>query len=110
MDSGWTPDGVHQEVWLSVRLSHFDSLKTNFEQEEVSQGAKEEEIGEVEECEDFRSEYLADAMIDMFEADDLDWLPQKLQISRDERKKGKYSQLFRIYDCLTCNQIGPRHI
>jgi hypothetical protein len=91
-------------------LIHFDSLKTNFEQEEASQGAEEEEDGEVEEWEGFGREDLADAMIGMFEADDLDWLPQKFQTRRDKRKKGKYSPLFRIFDCLSCNQRGPRHI
>jgi hypothetical protein len=60
-------------------LIHFDSLKTNFEQEEASQDAGEgEENKEVEEWDGFRSEDFADAVIGMFEADDLDWLPQKL--------------------------------
>ena len=54
-------------------------MKTKFEQEEASQDAgEEEEEEEVEEWEGFIGEDLADAMIGMFEADDLDWFPQKL--------------------------------
>ena len=78
-------------------LIHFDSLKTNFEQEEASQDAGEEEDGEVEEWEGFSREDLTAAMVDMFEADELDWLPQKLQTRRDKRKqgkKGKHSHYF----------------
>ena len=64
----------------------------------------------------FQQEDLADAMVDMFEVDDLsdlDWLPQKLQTRRDKRKQekiGKCSPRFYILDCLSCNQRGPRHI
>ena len=79
-------------------LIHFDSLKTNLAYEEAHlDDGKELEDEELEEWEGFSRGDLAEAMVDMFEADDpsdLDWLPDKLKNKRDKRKKekkGKYS-------------------
>ena len=74
-------------------LIHFDSLKTNLANEEAYPDDVEElEDEELEEWEGFSREDLAEAMVDMFEADDtfdLDWLPEKLKNKREKRKKGK---------------------
>jgi hypothetical protein len=79
-------------------LIHFDSLKTNLANEEAYPDDGEElEDEELEEWEGFSRGDLAEAMVDMFEADDssdLDWLPEKLKNKREKRKKekkGKYS-------------------
>ena len=79
-------------------LIHFDSLKTNLANEKAYPDDGEElEDEELEEWEGFSRGHLAEAMVDMFEADnspDLDWLPEKLKNKREKRKKekkGKYS-------------------
>jgi hypothetical protein len=74
-------------------LIHFDSLKTNLANEEAYPDDGEElEDEELEEWEGFSRGDLAEAMVDMFEADDssdLDWLPEKLKNKREKRKKEK---------------------
>jgi len=79
-------------------LIHFDSLKTNLANEEAHPDDGEElEDEELEEWEGFSKGDLAEAMVDLFQADDpsdLDWLPEKLKNNREKRKKekqGKYS-------------------
>ena len=74
-------------------LIHFDSLKTNLANEE----AHPDDGEELEEWEGFSKGELAEAMVDLFQADDpsdLNWLPEKLKNKREKRKKdkqGKYS-------------------
>jgi hypothetical protein len=96
-------------------LIHFDSLKTNLENEEAYPDDEEElEDEELEEWEGFSRGDLAEAMVDMLEAEDtfdLDWLPEKLKNRREKRKKdkkGTHWYNFRIFH-LSCNQRDPRH-
>jgi len=73
-------------------LIHFDSLKTNLANAEAYSDSDGEEEVEVEEWEGFSEEDLAEAMIDMFEAEDpsdLDWLPERLKNKRDKRREEK---------------------
>lgn len=100
-------------------LIHFDSLKTNLQYEdECLDDAEQLEDEELEEWEGFSSEDLADAMFEMFEADDpsdLGWLPEQRKTQREKRKKsqkGKYSPVQSHFTWILtqCNQGGPRHI
>jgi len=67
-------------------LIHFDSLKMNFENGEAYPDDGEDlEDEELVEWDGFSRGDLAEAMVDMFEADDpsdLDWLPEKLKNKR----------------------------
>ena len=97
-----SPDGdesdLEEEDGDLDLLIHFDSLKMNLPKEEAHlDDGKELEDEELEEWEGFSKGDLAEAMVDMFEADnssDLDWLHEKLKNKREKRKKekkGKYS-------------------
>ena len=100
-----SPDGDESAIDLEEEdldldlLIHFDSLKTNLANEEAYPDDEEVlEDEELEEWEVFHRRDLAEAMVDMFEADegssDLDWLPEKLKNKKEKRKKekrGKYS-------------------
>jgi len=97
-------------------LIHFDSLKMNLQYEdECLDDVEQLEDEELEEWEGFGSEDLADAMFEMLEAGDLDWLPKQRKTQREKRKKSqkcKYSpvQLDFTWILTQCNQGGPRHI
>ena len=61
-------------------LIHFDSLKTNLAYEEEHPDYMElDEDEELVEWEGFGREDLAEVMVDMFDDDDLDWLPTNLR-------------------------------
>ncbi len=81
-------------------LFHFDSLKTNFQNEEEHE--EYDENNEDEECiqdwEGFNSQEMSNALGEMVkedDPDDLDWMPPKMrnELDRMEKlKKSKYSQ------------------
>jgi len=106
--------GLEEEDEDLALLIHFDSLKTNLAHEEAFPDDGEELEDELEEWEGFGKEDLAEAMVDMFEADDpldLDWLPEKLKNKRDKRKKqkkGKYSLSFSHISLLIMQSERPK--
>src|SRR5882672_592112 len=106
--------GLEEEDEDLALLIHFDSLKTNLAHEEDFPDDGEELEDELEEWEGFGKEDLAEAMVDMFEADDpldLDWLPEKLKnkkIRERNRRKASTHCHFRIFHYLSCNQRDPR--
>src|SRR5271168_2468910 len=91
-----SPDGNESDLEDDLDLLiHF---KTNLANEEVHTDDGEElEDEELDEWEGFSNVYIAEAMVDIFQADDpsdLDWLTEKLKNKREKRKQekqGKYS-------------------
>jgi hypothetical protein len=79
-------------------LNHFDSLKADFQQENVedwSDEGGEDDVGDTDELMEWCKEDLTEAMVNMMLEDDLndlDWMPEKLKnkaAKRKEKAKGE---------------------
>ena len=81
-------------------LIHFDSCKTNFQNEEEHDEWDENDEQEeyIQDWEGFNSQEMSNAMGEMIKEDDpgdLDWMPPKMRKElerREKLKKGEYSQ------------------
>jgi hypothetical protein len=75
--------------------NHFDSLKADFEQEDIEDWSDEENDGEMDELTEWCKEDLLETMVNMMLEDDpndLDWIPEKLRnkfAKQKEKAKGE---------------------
>lgn len=81
----------------SELLNYFDSLKADFQQENVEDWSDEEtDVGDMDELMELCREDLTETMVDMMLEDDpndVDWMPEKLKnkaAKRKEKAKGEY--------------------
>jgi len=81
----------------SELLNYFDSLKADFQQENVEDWSDEEtDVGNMDELMELCREDLMETMVDMMLEDDpndVDWMPEKLKnkaAKRKEKAKGEY--------------------
>ena len=88
-------DGDESDEDLELLL-HFDSLKTNFQNEEVHEYDENDEGEEcIQDWEGFDSLEMSNAMGEMIKADnpnDLDWMPPKMRKELERREQLKKSE------------------
>ena len=77
-------------------LFHFDSLKTNFQNEEEHEEYDENDEDEeyIQDWEGFNSQEMSNAMGEMIkedDPDDLDWMPPKMRNKLDRMERSIHS-------------------
>jgi hypothetical protein len=96
LESSELEDGLGAEDDFEF-LNHFDSLKADFQQEDVEDWSEEED-GDMDELMELCQEDLTGIMVNMMLEDnpnDLDWMPEKLKNKAAKRKEKAKGELQR---------------